>query len=202
MRALKHFVLAGLLASAGLIHAGAAQAAPVTYRLDPDHTMVLFSWNHFGFSNPTADLGLGQGTLVFDEQHPAKSSVDVTLPLSLLDTHVPALDKHLKEADFFDADKYPTVTFKSTRVQPLGGHKFKVTGELTVHGVTKPVVLDATLNKVGIHPMTKAQSIGFDATATLKRSEFGIGAYVPMVSDLITIHITTEGSVPKADAAK
>ena len=202
MRAFKHLALAGLLAGAGLIHAGAAQAAPVTYRLDPDHTMVLFSWIHFGFSNPTADLGLGQGTLVFDEQHPARSSVDVTLPLSLLDTHVPALDKHLKEADFFDADKYPTVTFKSTRVQPLGGHKFKVTGELTVHGVTKPVVLDATLNKIGIHPMTKAQSIGFDATATLKRSEFGIGAYVPMVSDLITIHITTEGSVPKADAAK
>ena len=195
MRAFKHLALAGLLA-------GAAQAAPVTYRLDPDHTMVLFSWNHFGFSNPTADLGLGQGTLVFDEQHPARSSVDVTLPLSLLDTHVPALDKHLKEADFFDADKYPTVTFKSTKVQPLGGHKFKVTGELTVHGVTKPVVLDATLNKIGIHPMTKAQSIGFDATATLKRSEFGIGAYVPMVSDLITIHITTEGSVPKADSAK
>ncbi len=202
MRAFKHLALAGLLASAGLIHAGAAQAAPVTYQLDPAHTMVLFSWNHFGFSNPTADLGLGQGTLVFDEQHPAHSSVDVTLPLSLLDTHVPALDKHLKEADFFDADKYPTVTFKSTRVQPLGGHKFKVTGDLTVHGVTRPVVLDATLNKVGINTMTKAQSIGFDATATLKRSAFGIGAYVPMVSDLITIHITTEGSVPKADAAK
>ncbi len=202
MRAFKHLALAVLFASAGLIHAGAAQAAPVTYRLDPDHTMVLFSWNHFGFSNPTADLGLGQGTLVFDQQHPANSSVDVTLPLTLLDTHVPALDKHLKEADFFDADKYPAVTFKSTRVQPLAGHKFKVTGELTVHGVTRPVVLDATLNKVGINPMTKAQSIGFDATATLKRSEFGIGAYVPMVSDLITIHITTEGSVPKADAAK
>ena len=202
MHTFKHLVLAGLLAAVGFIQAGAAQAAPVTYRLDPDHTMVLFSWNHFGFSNPTADLGLGQGTLVFDQQHPANSSVDVTLPLSLLDTHVPALDKHLKEADFFDADKYPTVTFKSTRVQPLGGHKFKVTGELTVHGVTKPVVLDATLNRIGIHPMTKAQSIGFDATATLKRSEFGIAAYVPMVSDLITIHITTEGSVPKADAAK
>ena len=202
MHTFKYLVLAGLLAAVGFIQAGAAQAAPVTYRLDPDHTMVLFSWNHFGFSNPTADFGLGQGTLVFDEQHPAHSSVDVTLPLSRLDTHVSALDKHLKEADFFDAGKYPTVTFKSTTVQPLGAHKFKVSGELTVHGVTRPVVLDATLNKIGINPMTKAQSIGFDATATLKRSEFGIGAYVPMVSDLITIRITTEGSVPKADAAK
>ncbi|OOG53767.1 YceI family protein [Rhodanobacter sp. C03] len=197
MRALKYLVLAGLLGAAV-----SAQAAPVTYKLDPGHTMVLFSWNHFGYSNPVADFGLGDGTVVFDEQHPAQSSVEVTLPLANLDTHVPALDKHLKEADFFDADKYPTVTFKSTTVQPLGGHKFKVTGDLTVHGVTKSVVLDATLNKVGPHPMTKAQAIGFDATATLKRSDFGVGAYVPNVSDEIKIRITTEGAVPKDDAAK
>ena len=197
MRALKYLALAGLLGIAV-----SAQAAPVTYKLDPSHTMVLFSWNHFGYSNPTADFGLGEGTLVFDEQNPAKSSVDVTLPLASLDTHVPALDKHLKEADFFDADKYPTVTFKSTKVQPLGGHKFNVTGDLTVHGVTKTVVLAATLNKVGPHPMSKAQSIGFDATASIKRSDFGVGAYVPKVSDKINIRITTEGSVPKVDAAK
>ena len=197
MLALKYFVLAGLLGAAV-----SAQAAPVTYKLDPGHTMVLFSWNHFGYSNPVADFGLGDGTLVFDDQHPAQSSVEVTLPLANLDTHVPALDKHLKEADFFDADKYPTVTFKSTKVQPLGGNKFKVTGDLTVHGVTKSVVLDATLNKVGPHPMTKAQAIGFDATGTLKRSDFGVGAYVPKVSDEIKIRITTEGEVPKADAAQ
>ncbi len=197
MRALKYLVLTGLLGAAVSV-----QAAPVTYRLDPNHTMVLFSWNHFGYSNPTADFGLGEGTLVFDEQHPGQSSVDVTLPLAQLDTHVPALDKHLKEADFFDADKYPTVTFKSTKVQPLGGHKFKVTGDLTVHGVTRSVVLAATLNKVGPHPMSKAQAIGFDATASIKRSDFGVGAYVPNVSDELNIRITTEGSVPKADATK
>ncbi|WP_426701071.1 YceI family protein [Rhodanobacter sp. Col0626] len=194
MRALKYLAFASLLGAAVSV-----QAAPVTYKLDPSHTMVLFSWNHFGYSNPTADFGLGEGTVVFDEQQPAKSSVDVTLPLAQLDTHVPALDKHLKEADFFNAGKYPTVTFKSTTVQPLGGNKFKVTGNLTVHGVTKPVVLDATLNKVGPHPMSKAQSIGFDATASIKRSDFGVGAYVPNVSDDITIRITTEGSVPKAN---
>ncbi|SHM41620.1 YceI family protein [Rhodanobacter sp. OK091] len=197
MHALKYLALASLLGVAV-----SAQAAPVTYKLDPGHTMVLFSWNHFGYSNPTADFGLGDGTVVFDEQNPAKSSVDVTLPLASLDTHVPALDKHLKEADFFDADKYPTVTFKSTKVQPLGGHKFNVTGDLTVHGVTKTVVLAATLNKVGPHPMSKAQAIGFDATASIKRSDFGVGAYVPKVGDEISIRITTEGSVPKADAGK
>ena len=115
MRALKCLAFAGLLGAAVSV-----QAAPVTYQLDPSHTMVLFSWNHFGYSNPTADLGLGEGTVVFDEQHPANSSVEVTLPLARLDTHVAALDEHLKKPDFLDADKYPVVTFKSTAVQPLG----------------------------------------------------------------------------------
>lgn len=193
MRVLRPLLFAGLLGAAFV-----AQANPVTYKLDPDHTMVLFSWNHFGYSNPTADLGIAEGTLVFDQQDPAKSSVEVSMPLSRLDTHVKALDEHLKEASFFDAAKYPVVTFKSTSVQPLGDKHFKVVGNLTVHGVTKPVTLDATLNRIGPHPMTKAQAIGFDATATLKRSDFGVGAYVPMVGDEITIRITTEGSVPKA----
>ncbi|RAO76732.1 YceI family protein [Dyella jiangningensis] len=197
MRALRYLVLAGLLGAAVT-----AQAAPVTYKLDPGHTFVLFSWNHFGFSNPTANLGLGEGTLVFDEKDPAKSSVDVTLPLADLDTHVSKLDEHLKKPDFLDADKYPTITFKSTKVQAVGGNKYKVTGDLTVHGVTKPVVLDATLNKSGEHPMLKVPTVGFDAVTTLKRSDFGVGAYVPNVSDELKVRITTEASVPKADAAK
>lgn len=192
MRAFRPLLLAGLLGTAL-----AAQAAPVTYQLDPNHTMVLFSWNHFGYSNPTADIGIASGTVVFDEQSPAKSSVEVSMPLSKLDTHVAALDEHLKQADFLDAAKYPVWTFKSTSVVPEGEHHFKVIGDLTVHGVTKPVTLEATLNRVGPHPMSKAQSIGFDATATLKRSDFGVTMYVPMVSDEIKVRITTEGSVPK-----
>ena len=192
MRAVRYLLLAGLIGAAVTAHAD-----PVTYKLDPGHTMVLFSWNHFGFSNPTANLGLGDGTLVFDEKNPAKSSVEVTLPLANLDTHVSALDEHLKKPDFLDADKFANVTFKSTKVQAEGAGKFKITGDLTVHGVTKPVVLDAKLNKSGEHPMLKVQAIGFDATATIKRSDFGVGAYVPNVSDEIKIHITTEGAVAK-----
>lgn len=183
--------LALALGSAAL----AAHADPVSYKLDPNHTMVIFSWSHFGFSHPVAELGLGEGTLVFDEKDPAKSSVEVTLPLERLDTHVAKLDEHLKKPDFFDAEKYPVITFKSTRVEARGSGRYKVTGDLTVHGVTRPVVLDAKLNKVGEHPMLKAQAIGFDATTTLKRSEFGVGAYVPNVSDEIKVQITTEGAV-------
>lgn len=187
MRALRYVALAGLLAAAGV-----ANAAPVTYKLDPGHTMVLFSWNHFGFSNPSANLGNVDGTLVYDEKDPTKATVEATLPLTGLDTFVPKLDEHLKSADFLDAAKYPTVTFKSTKVAAAGKGKLKVTGDLTVHGVTKPVTLDVTLNKVGPHPMMKVQTVGFDATATIKRSDFGVGAYVPNVSDEIKIHITTE----------
>ncbi|MGN6225843.1 MAG: YceI family protein [Dyella sp.] len=192
MRAMNVLALAAMLGASF-----AAQAAPVTYKLDPSHTMVLFSWNHFGFSNPTANLGIGEGTVVYDEAKPANSSVEVSLPLANLDTHVSALDEHLKKPDFFDAAKYPVVTFKSTRVEPLGGNKFKVTGDLTVHGVTKPVVLDATLNKAGMQPMLKVPAIGFDATATIKRSDFGMGAYVPNVSDEVHIRITTEAEAGK-----
>jgi len=192
MRALKLLALAGLLATAAT-----AQAAPATYQLDPHHTMVLFSWSHFGFSHPTAELGLGQGTLTFDPQHPDQAKVEVTLPLAGLDTHVPALDEHLKKPDFFDAAKYPLVTYKSTKVEPLDKNHFRVTGDLTVHGVTHPVILQATLNRIGPHPMDKSPSIGFDATGTLKRSDFGVSMYTPNVSDEITLHITTEGSVVK-----
>jgi polyisoprenoid-binding protein YceI len=187
MRALRYLAFAGLIAAAGT-----ATAAPVTYKLDPGHTMVLFSWNHFGFSNPTANLGQVDGTLVYDDKDPTKSTVEATLPLAGLDSFVPKLDEHLKSADFLDAAKYPNVTFKSTKVTSAGAGKLKVTGDLTVHGVTKPVTLDVTLNKAGQHPMLKVAAIGFDATTTLKRSDFGVGAYVPNVSDEIKVRITTE----------
>lgn len=190
MRALRCLALASLL-----VTAAAAQAAPATYTLDPDHTQVMLTWNHFGYSNPSANIGLGSGTLVYDPAHPEQARVEVSLPLSKLDTHVSALDAHLREADFFDAAKFPQATFRSTRVQALGGQKFKISGDLTIHGVTRPVVLDATLNRIGVHPMTKVQSIGFDATTQLQRSDFGVGAYAPQVSDTVRVHITTEGAV-------
>lgn len=171
-------------------------AKPVAYQIDPTHTATVFSWNHFGFSTPSANFSDIQGTINVDNAKPANSSVNVTIPLSSLNTNVKALDEHLKTADFFDAAKYPNITFKSTKVQALGKNKYKITGNLTVKDVTKPVVLDAVLNKQGVHPMTKAESIGFNATTSFNRSAFGIGAYVPNVGDKITVNITTEASVP------
>ena len=190
------------LTAALAIASANAFAAGVTYKLDPTHTNVIASWNHLGFSNPSANFGDVDGTLVYDAADVGKSRVEVTLPLSGLDTFVPKLDEHLRSADFFDAEKFPVITFKSTKVEAAGAGKLKITGDLTVKGITKPVVLDATLNKVGEHPMRKVPAIGFDATTTISRSEFGVGAYVPNIGDSITLRITTEAFAPKADAAK
>lgn len=174
------------------------QAAPVTYTIDATHTQTLFSWSHLGFSNPSGNFNTINGTITFDSVAPAKSSVDVSITVASMDTHVVALDDHLKKVEFFDAAKFPTITFKSTKVEGAAGQNhFKVTGDLTIHGVTKPVVLDATLTKVGEHPMHKTPTIGFNATTILKRADFGVGAYVPNVSDEIKVSITTEASVPK-----
>ena len=173
-----------------------SMAKPVAYQIDPTHTATVFSWSHFGFSTPSANFSNIQGTINVDNEKPANSSVNVTIPLSSLNTNVAALDEHLKKAEFFDAINYPNITFKSTKVESLGNNQYKITGNLTVKDVTKPVVLDAVMNKQGEHPMTKLQSIGFNATTSFDRSAFGVGAYVPNVGDKITVNTTTEASVP------
>lgn len=174
-------------------------AKPVAYQIDPTHTATVFNWNHFGFSTPSANFSDIQGTINVDNAKPASSSVNVTIPVSSLNTNVKALDDHLKTADFFDAEKYPNITFKSTKVQAISKTKYKITGDLTIKNVTKAVVLDATLNKQAVHPMSKAETIGFNATTSFNRSAFGVGAYVPNVGDKITVNITTEASVPAAN---
>lgn len=190
----KRIALATALAAASAV----AVAAPVAYRIDPTHTDVIASWSHLGFSNPIAHFGQVDGTITYDAQNVGASKVEVTIPLSGMNSHVEVFDKHLRSADLFDAEKYPTITFRSTKVESAGEGRLRVTGELTVKGVTKPAVLDVTLNKVGEHPMKKVPTIGFDATTTIKRSDFGIAYAVPAVSDEVRIRITTEASVPKA----
>ena len=175
-------------------------AAPVDYKIDPTHTATVFSWNHFGFSTPSANFSDIQGVIKVDNAKPANSSVNVTIPLSSVNTNVPALDKEFQEEAWFNAAKYPNITFKSTKVETKDKKHFKITGDLTVKGVTKPVVLDAVLNKQGEHPMAKVPAIGFNATTSFKRYDFGLGSYVPNVGDKITVNITTEATA--ANAAK
>lgn len=190
-----------ILTAAILTASSAAFANPVSYRLDPAHTDVIAQWSHFGFSNPSAHFGNADGTVVYDADNVAASSVQVTLPLSGMNSFTAKFDEHLRSADFFDAARFSSASFKSTKVEAAGEGRLKVTGDLTIKDVTKPVVLDVRLNKVGEN-MQKQPAIGFDATTTIKRTDFGLGMYAPAVSDEVNIRITTEAAAPKAGGAE
>ena len=193
----KRLILAAAIAAATF----SVAAKSVPYRIDPNHTQVEFSWTHFGFSHITGRFDKVEGTFLFDPADPTQSSVEVTIPISSIDTGVDDLDEHLRSSDFFDEEKFPTATFKSTKVERVDENELKVNGDLTIHGVTKPVVLDVTINRIGDHPMGKRAAAGFDAKLTVKRSDFGVAKYVPNVSDEIVIEITTETMVPKPEGA-
>lgn len=187
-----------LLAAAALALATTvAFAAPLTYKIDANHTDVIASWSHFGFSNPIAHFGKVDGFITYDPAKVGDSKVEVTIPLSGLNSHVEAFDEHLRSDDFFDAANHPNITFKSTSVKSAGKDKLAVTGDLTIKGITKSVTLDVTINKLGMQPMAKREAAGFEATTTIKRSDFGVGKYAPNVSDEVKISITTEAIVPK-----
>ena len=186
------FAAALLLASAPLY--------ATTYTLESDYTQGVFRWNHLGFSSPAAQFAQGAGTLDFDQADPTKSSVSVSIPLGSLYTGVAALDDDFRSTDFFDTARFPTATFKSTKVEKLAADQLRVTGDLNLHGVTKPVILDVMVVKVGTNPRSNLPTIGFDAKTSLKRSDFGLGKYVPQVGDEIQMHIISQAVEAKAYA--
>jgi polyisoprenoid-binding protein YceI len=189
-------LVAALLLASVPLHA-------TTYTIEPRHTQGVLRWNHIGFSNPTAQFSLVEGKLEFDQSDPTHSTVAVTIPLANLNTGVPELNEYLREPDFFDLAKYPTATFTSTKVQKgCASNLLKVSGDFNLHGVTRPVVLDVTINKVGADPRDNVPVAGFEATTTVKRSDFGLGLYVALVSDEIRIHITCQAIEAKAYAQR
>ena len=190
--ALKSVLSASAFAFA-LLSVSAPAFAAETYKLEPTHTSVTFQYTHFGFSHPTGKFMNAVGSVTLDEAAPANSSVEVSFAIDGVNTGVAALDEHLKSADFFDAAKFPTATFKSTKVEPTSATTAKVTGDLTIHGVTKPVTLDVTLNQKGPNMMKKLTA-GFTAKGTINRSDFGISTYVPAVSDQIDLYIEAEAN--------
>jgi polyisoprenoid-binding protein YceI len=188
------FAMKRLIAMAVLLGSSTVFAAE-KYDIDGSHSDVVFGWNHFGFSNPTARFDKIEGSVLLDKTDLTKSSVSVTLPVSGLDSRIAKLDDELKGAEFLDAATYPTITFKSTKVEMAGENGLKITGDLTLHGVTRPVTLDAKINKIGIFEIPgvmKAPAAGFDATTVIKRSDFGVTKYVPAVSDEIPVRITLD----------
>ena len=160
--------------------------------VDKNHAKIIFSTTHFGFSTYYGLFTDFDAKLDFDPKMPTASKLAVTVRMNGIDTTNPKLDNHLKSAEFFDVAHYPTATFKSTKIEVNGPTTGRITGELTLHGVTKPVVLDTTFNGGGINPMTKAYVVGFNATGVVKRSEFGISTYVPVVGDDVKLTISGE----------
>lgn len=177
-----------------LLASTCALAAPVRYTLDPAHTQVQFSWNHMQYSNPEAGFDAVSGTLQWDADAITNSSVDVTIAVDSLHSHVPVLDQKLKSAEFLDAARYAQIRFVSTRVERMAdaaGH-LRITGNLTLHGVTRPATLDAHLNRVGVYPMLNVPAAGFSASAVIKRSAFGVAGGIPYVGDELNVRITAE----------
>jgi len=182
-----------LLASLFVALTAPAYAAD-TYTLDTNHTNIVWTINHFGFSNPSGKMTKVEGTLVLDEANPANSKVTVKLSPANVITGVDKLDEHIKSKDFFDVATFPDATFVSDKVDVTGKDTAKVTGTLTLHGVSKPVVLDVKLNKIGTNMMGK-KTAGFSASTVIKRSDFGMTAYLPNLGDAVGISIESEANI-------
>lgn len=184
--------LSALLSAAFVLAAAPAFAETKTYQLDSSHAHVQYAVDHLGFSTSRGAFREVSGTLQLDTAKPETAKLDVTIPIKGFDSFDAKRDEHMKSADFLDAAKYPEMKFVSTKVQRTGEKTAKVTGDLTLHGVTKPVVLNVTLHKTGEHPMLKKSWAGFSATGTIKRSEFGISQGIPFVSDAVQITLDAE----------
>jgi polyisoprenoid-binding protein YceI len=182
-----------LLAAALTLGASAAFAAPETYELDASHSQIVFSYNHLGYSTTYGMFSGFEGEIMFDQENPANSSVTVSMPVRSMLTGWEKRFEHFMSDDFFGAAEGDMVSFTSTAIEVTGEDTAKITGDLTMNGVTKSVVLDAKLNKVEGHPMKNGQPwAGFDATTTLLRSDFGVGQFAPAVSDEVEVMISIE----------
>ena len=183
------------LASAELAAAQAVTKDPAavksgTYKVEDHHTQVGFSLSHLGITDYAGFFHNATGSATIDAANPAASKLNVTVPIASVMTTVPSLGEQLKTKNWFDAETYPTATFVSTKITLTGKGTAVVDGDLTLHGVTRPVSLNAHLVGSGVNVLNKVYSIGFSATTTIKRSDFGIKTAVPMVGDDVTLNIS------------
>ena len=184
------FIAPAALATA--MFATPALAAPEAYVLDSSHSQIVFSYDHLGYSTTYGMFSGFAGEIAFDAEDPAASSVTVSMPVTSMMTGWEARFEHFMSGDFFGADAEEMVTFTSTGIEVTGDNTALITGDLTLNGVTKSVVLDAVLNQAGNHPMAEKPWAGFDATTTLLRSDFNVGAFAPFVGDEVTVMISIE----------
>ena len=192
MKSLKNLSLTAALFAA---LATSAIAAPVTYNVDGSHTFPRFSYSHFGLSTQLSSFKNTSGKVVFDAQ--AKTgSVDITIDMKSVNTGFEDFNGHIQGEDFLDTAKFPTATFKSTKVTFEGDKPKSIDGVLTIKGVSKPVTLTVTSFLAMPHPMMKKPAIGANAFTTIKRSEFNAGKFAPYVGDEVRIDIAIEAIAP------
>jgi polyisoprenoid-binding protein YceI len=160
-----------------------------TYQVEPTHTQVGFSYLHLGFTYYSGVFSGVSGMLQLNPAHPPAAKLDVTIPISSVQTTSALLDKELEGPNFFDAAKYPTATFVSTNVTQTGANTARVEGNLTIHGVTEPETLSVKFIGAGVNPIDKHYTVGFEAVGKIKRSAFGVTAYIPAVGDDVHLRI-------------
>ena len=185
-------LILALVLGAASAHAQPAPAAPPSgvYTVEPRHTQVMFGVSHFGFSTFYGVFSGASGSLTLDAAHPAASQLDVSVPTISVTTINPTLNDELRGADWLDATKFPAITFHSTKIALTSPTAADVTGDLRMHGVTRTVTLQARLNTPGLNPMNKAYTVGFEVSGHIKRSDFGVAKYVPLVGDDVQLIIS------------
>jgi polyisoprenoid-binding protein YceI len=191
-----HLRASGFLPLALLLGSSAASAAPQTYHLEKTHVDLLFAINHAGFSEKHGSFRDLDATLTYDAAKPEASAVEVVVKTDSLDTGYAPRDKDVKGPQFLDVAHYPEMRFVSTRVT-RAGDGLRIEGNLTMHGVTKPIALSAHLNQDAPNPFDKRPTVGFSATGTLKRSDFGMTNLLPMIGDNVVITIDAEFNHPR-----
>jgi polyisoprenoid-binding protein YceI len=202
MRKLTATVIAGAatLAAATALHAQQGMPAPPgkhdatlvtagTYTTDPNHSQVLFTYEHFGLTHNMGLASGAKGTLTLDPANPSAASVSVDVPINTIHTTIAALDEEFQGPMFFDAAKFPVAHFESTGVT-VDGESADIAGNFTIKGVTKPGVIHAKFVAAGANPFNKKDTVAFSGTSTIKRSEFGLGNAVPLVGDDVNLTIT------------
>ena len=173
------------------VAAAPALAAPETFAVDSTHTFPRFSYNHLGYSIQMSRFDKATGTVTLDKAAKA-AAVDIVIDTKSVNTGSATFNEHIQGEDYLDTAKYPTATFKSTKVNFEGDKPASIEGNLTLKGITKPVTLTVTSFHAMPHPMVKKDAIGANATTKVKRTDFNMGKNAPYVGDEVTIDIAIE----------
>ncbi|WP_336487879.1 YceI family protein [Methylobacterium nigriterrae] len=168
------------------------QVRPGAYALDPAHGKITWSVSHLGFSTYYGQITDVAAQATLDPKDPTRSRLSVTIGTDSVNGLNERLNQHLKSPDFLDTAKFPKAIFTATSVEPTSPTTARVSGELTLKGVTKPVAFDATFNQAGISPVDRKYTVGFDGRAVLKRSDFGVSAFLPVLGDEVSLRLEGE----------